>query len=324
MKLTKLILGLISVTLSVNTWSVVIDLGDASSYNIFVKKNFELVQGDVRGKIAAGGNANISYATVGSRHNGDTVLVTGGNLYAAEWASNTVKGSAFVGGQVIGSKTNVLQNSRISTNPVDFNGTFSDLTRLSSDLSKLSSTDTLSNVYGSLRLNGSSVDGLYVQNVNYNIFNNQFHELNVSNLTSTDILVFNISGINVNMANLNLVGTHNGFTSNNVLYNFYEAETINMMSGDYVGTFLAPNADMTFNSGTLLGQTIAQSWRGSSGQIDTGNLVFPGYNIGDNGGIDPIQVPEPASWMLGLMGLAALFALRYRRLAKVAPAPAYA
>ena len=86
------------------------------------------------------------------------------------------------------------------------------------------------------------------------------------------------------------------YLAEDVLYNFYQATTVNVTSGGniVVGTFLAPYADVTDSSGQeFVGSLIAKSFVGNN---EFHNFAFTG----------PI-VPEPAPFAgvgLGLLGLA--------------------
>lgn len=309
-------IGFISLV-SMHASAVSIDLGAAGGYNIFVKEDLSLKGMNSTGKIAAGGNASIDYAEIGTDWRGENVLVVGGNLNVQGWASNTVKGSAYVGGTTSSNIPGYASNGIVPQNPIDFNAAFNQVSQLSTTLAGLGNTGSIQNQYGGLKLLGSSQDGLYV--ANYNIFNGAWG-VDLGSLQSSDIIIFNIGGTNIDISGkgANFFTSNNNFPLNNILFNFYEAESISIKNGDYFGSFLAPNADISFGSATLKGQAIANSWAGEQGGVSfNSNILFPGYNYNEGGlpgGNIEVPVPEAGAWLLALMGLLSLYVLRRRRL----------
>lgn len=302
-----------------------IDLGAAGGYNIFVKEDLSLKGTNATGKIAAGADASIEYAQIGSDWSGENVLVVGGNLDVKSWAQNTVKGSAYVGGTTSSNIPGYASQGIIPNNPIDFNSAFNQLSQLSTSLAGLGNTGHIENNYGGLKLMGSADNGLYV--ANYNIFNGAWG-VDLNSLQSTDILIFNISGTHVDVSGrgLSFFKGGNNFPLNNILFNFYEAETLSIKNGNYFGSFLAPNADVTFGSATLKGQVIANSWAGENGGVSfNSNILFPGYDYNSGGlpgGNVQVPVPEAGAWLLALMGILSLYVLRRRRLNQAAASEA--
>jgi choice-of-anchor A domain-containing protein len=84
--------------------------------------------------------------------------------------------------------------------------------------------------------------------------------------------------------------------SQNVLFNFHEATDIDISQVGFMGSILAPNADVDFNNGHINGSLIASSLKG------TGESHLYLYN-GANGS-SGASTPEPAALLgLGLLGL---------------------
>jgi choice-of-anchor A domain-containing protein len=132
---------------------------------------------------------------------------------------------------------------------------------------------------------------------------NTFSFLNDTTMISDDAtLIFNISGTSVEMGNFDMAAFMNllGESWDNVLFNFYEAETLNLYNIGIYGSILAPLADITAGYGQINGTVIANSWTGT---MQVNNKPF-------DGDMPPAPVPEPAtilllgSGLLGLMGTA--------------------
>lgn len=116
--------------------------------------------------------------------------------------------------------------------------------------------------------------------------------------------IVNVSGnsfsnyLNINFGNL---------SPDQVVFNFYEADTLSMNGMNIAGSVLAPNAFVNLQGGSIAGSVIAGSFR-SDGTTIGGN-AFEGF--------DPqptAPVPEPATWALMIGGFALVgLVLRRRR-----------
>jgi len=97
----------------------------------------------------------------------------------------------------------------------------------------------------------AGTDGVAVFNVSAaSIFDNSFgQQFDLNADASTANIIINVSGTAVNWTNGNMVGN---FTSNywqeHVLWNFYQATTINFNAHNFNGGILAPNASITTSS----------------------------------------------------------------------------
>ncbi len=175
---------------------------------------------------------------------------------------------------------------------------------LSADLASLSDT-------GDVTIGGDSNNatitatsgGLSVLNVSQDFFENQNRSFNSLTIDAFTTLVINVSGSDINMSsNVNI-------ESNNVLVNFYEAESL-----DYSKTFglniLAPTAFITADVGgsnnSVVGASIFQrtEFRPLNGENFAGTL--------SSGGAGTTPVPLPAAAWLLLAGLGTLAATRRR------------
>jgi len=248
-----------------------VNLGPATGWNAFILEDLTQPSSDTEGKLAVGRDCNLANYSVGDKlpnSNGTVdVLVVGHDL-------TYTSGRVFNGNVVYGNSSN-LPIFAVSTeegtvrqgNIIDFAAAETYLSSLSVQLSNYTETDTTSFQWGSLDLNGDD-PYLNVFNVNGTELGSA-HTVNINVPNGSSVLV-NISGTSVNWTGgLWITGT----AMNNVLYNFYEATNIHMVSIDIRGTVLAPFAHVDFPTGLVSGQMIAKSL---TGQVQFNNKMFNG------------------------------------------------
>lgn len=287
-----------------------IDLGDAAHYNVFLKENFSANSGDVEGRLAAGGNVDISSYSVNVKHGSqlysDTneypALVSGGDL---TFSNGNIAGNVYVGGNYYGSPSGTITNGTLSQSggsPIDFNETFNSLTQLSTNLSQLDENGVAEDLWSTQYLRGAGVNG---QADDLHIFSMDasdmlFSDYQLSGVDQGDIVIFNVAGENISTSSGNFQGSDFslGNVANNILFNFYEAKTLDINAVLY-GSILAPTADITTTWGLIEGQVIANSWTGNA-QVN--DRSFVGMQV---------QVSEPSSF--GLLSLGALLLVGVRR-----------
>ncbi len=269
----------LSITVKVkNTTTVgnsIVDLGAATGFNLFVFENINQPSSDTEGKIAVGGNAFFSNYSVGDKlplSNGTVdVLIIGGNL-------TFVSGNVDGGNVVYGVNTNLPQmvvgipdGTLRKDTPIDFTAAKTHLTNLSEQLSTYAENGVDSVQYGCIYLHGNHPF--------INVFNITVEMINDANdmrifVPNGSVALVNISGNNIDW-NGGLVLT--GTTPNNVLFNFYEANSLSIHNIAVLGSVLAPLADMNFE-GVINGQVIVNSVSGT-GQFN--NNLFVGNIPGE-------------------------------------------
>ena len=333
----KQVSAALALVISTQASAINIDLGPATSYNLFIKENFFQPGADSQGKIAIGGNANIGQYDVGVNYEPGTwrdgkqfwtqpgkyadVLVVGGNLTTTQWAWGNIKGNLVLGGELTaGSSKKAVLGKTIKATPIDFTAAFNQFSELSQELAGQSNTGGLDFKYNNwLLLNGASDKDLYVANITGKMLASAT-DLTATGLDRNDTLIINVSGKDINFDSLNY-GARDNFgaldmSASNILYNFFEAENITF-SGGIKGNILAPKANFTFLQGDLSGQVIAKSWTGGWGaqtNLWDGFFVPPEVIEPPKPSIPPVAtVPEPSSGMLIFCGLLALGLIRYKR-----------
>jgi choice-of-anchor A domain-containing protein len=282
-----------------------LSLGTAGDYNVFVFGDYSGSNSDVQGRLAADGNVSLQSYGVGDKlpANSGDVLVAGGDLTITN--GQIYYGNAVVGGNATLSGVGVPDGSVTSgaSVPVDFSAERDYLTGLSNTLSQMSATGTTSSPWsGALSFQGDNASDLQVFNISGSELSstNTFNFLDDTMIPTDATLVFNISGSSVGMGNFDMQGFKNllGESWDNVLFNFYEAEELNLYSIGIYGSILAPLADITTGYGQINGTVVAKSWTGPM-QVNYG--PFDG-----DSDTPPAPVPEPATLLLlgsGLLGL---------------------
>lgn len=232
----------------------------------------------------------------------DTLLV-GGNVHATNIqvnAGNTrVGGSAFGNINMNGGGTSTLNDASVAGQVGSLYNTFANA---SAYLSGLAGTGSLSLPGGQpspvtfTATPGSG--GFSVINIAASdLFSNGLVQTINLNLAGASSLVINVSGTSVDFTTGgNFAGSFaNDDARSRVLWNFYEAETINLRGKAFEGALLAPNAFVE-HQGVISGLVVAESMNSMS------EIHLPGYQ-----GV----LPSPGS--MALLGMGGLVASRRRR-----------
>jgi choice-of-anchor A domain-containing protein len=284
----------------------------AKDYNLFVLHNMNMPSSDVEGRVAVGGDANISSYSVGTKSPSSGVnFVVGGNLNA--------QGSSANGKVVVAGTTNTSyawNNILPSTTPipVNFNAEAARLGNLSTMLDGYANTGTVKYVnYGGAHGTQTSLVG---SNAGLNVF-----DLDGAKLTDTNTFtitlkpgstaLINVSGTSDLWSNAGL--TIIGGDASSILWNFTDATTLGFSGMSFLGSVLAPNANYLGGWGQINGQMIVGSFSGTNGSTQVNKVSF----AGDLLGLTPTTgaVPEPAVWvmMVGGFGLVGAMLRRRRR-----------
>lgn len=254
--------------------------------------------------LTVGGNLNFYNGTIW----GDTKV--GGDLIS-NW-SGQFSGNVSVGGNLNASQglsvspgKQVVVNGSVTAIPYltvpiamdptpldigfDFAAEAARLTALSDKLDLEANTGTVSNVYGTVKLDATGQE-LAIFDISAA---DAAKNLLLSGLSSTATVIINISGEIVNF------GFH-GYTNfegaaNRILFNLPDATSITLSSGIY-GSLLAPLASVQHEWGVINGQVVVGNWYSS---VQVNDKPF-------GGDMPHVANPEPGTMLLMGLGVAGL------------------
>jgi len=237
---------------------VQIDLND---YNVFLLGNYSGGT-DVQGKVAAGGNIDMQYFSVGaglaaSDVNG--VLVAGGNLSLQHGG---IFGSASYGGTLTtnGSVT-VHRGALAQGTPINFTAAGVALGQLSANLhAQTVNGATRIEAWGGLFLEGTDAV-LNVFQVDASVFATTRY-LSIS-APAQSVVVVNVVGTAATFAGFSTEFS-GGIDQTGVLFNFVNATSITASNHGFFGTVLAPLAHIDFSNGSFDGGIYAGSMSGNA------------------------------------------------------------
>ncbi len=280
--------------------------------NLYAIHDFAATSSDVEGGVVAGGNVTISSYSI--NHNGKNAfgtdgyaLVAGGNLSLK--GGSIENGKAYVGGS--SSLTWAATPQMAASNPVDFKGAAGYYKGVADALSDLDATGAVTRLWSGVQVTGSGKGGVDIFNVSSDLFANS-SSWTLDKLVPGETLVFNVSGS---------AGTFNNggisfqpLAGYNVLFNFYEAQTIDVRG--VIGSVLAPYATQTANWGVINGNVVVDTWS-STVQVNSNHYFNPvdiaGLKLQTGGDAASAHVPEPGSIALVLAGLVGVGVARKKR-----------
>ena len=293
--------------------------GPLGDFNVLTFGDYSSTSNSVDGRLYAGGNVSINSYSIGAQLSGSLVggdsLVVGGDLTFPQGSVNN--GNVVVGGSAAGVQspvTNGLANAGLTLTsgvgyanvPVDFAAQETHFAGLSNAFAGLSATGTAVQQWGGVYLTGDGTSSQQVFNFDGSLFNGSTY-VNLSGVTNGMEIVFNISGSSVSMSG----GLPQFLTDNreNVIYNFFEADSLTLTNIGIQGSVIAPDATIYGNGGDIWGQVVSDGWDGSTAV----HGVYYGGSLpaGFNGGGQTAEVAAPG--MTGLLLLCVAYLLRLRR-----------
>lgn len=283
--------------------------------NIYTLHNFSGSNSDVEGAVVSGGSVTASSYAI--NHNnvdayGGYAVVARNNLTMAN--GSIENGKAYVGGTT--SLTSVTAPPTSATSPVNFDQLAAYYNSLSSNLSHVGATGTVSSKYSGVLVTGNGNGKVDVFNVASSMFATS-SSWELAGLTAGQTLIFNVSGTNGTFNNGGI--SFNPLSGYNVLFNFYEATTLDVRG--VIGSVLATKATVGPNYGVINGNVVVDTWS-SSVQVNANHFFQPvevtgfedpGVPTSPTGGAD---VPEPASAALVLAALGMIGFVRRKRAPK--------
>jgi choice-of-anchor A domain-containing protein len=328
--------GIVAI-LAIPFLAVASPLGLAGSYNEFVLGNIDLRRTDSFGGVAAGGDVYFENVSVASKvapplATGD--LLVGKNLffdagsvgYFPENDSGNLaykKGSIITGGTATFGENdgfkNVAFGSLQENQAVDdlFRSAWDHLESVSSFWSTLPSNGTTQIDFGGdvITLTGSdptlNIFSLDAADIGQHI---RFEYI----APETSTILVNVAGATGGLQNFGFF--FNGlegdddvdglFPDERILYNFFEADFLEIAFIEVHGSVLAPWADVLFYSGHIEGNLIAQSLTGDRTGIYTGGEAHDEYF---EGYLPYEPVPEPGTIFLAGGGLLLLALVKRQR-----------
>jgi choice-of-anchor A domain-containing protein len=286
--------------------ATVLDFGVAGRFNVFVFENFTSSNTDVEGAVAVGGNLNVASYSINERNKAvaGNALVVEKNL---TFSNGSVKhGNIDVAGSTSTSSFGFAGNYT-NSDPVNFDNERTYLTNLSASLNSLANTGSATYDYSGLQLTASNNTDAQIFDIDGNLFNSR-NNTTFSGFSSGQTIILNISGDSLKFDGG--TGTDFGKYGFNVIYNFYQATSVNTGSGA-TGSILAPLADVTGGYTAINGNVIAKSWNTNT-QVNVNGMFKPTEVTG----LVVIPVPEPESYAMLLAGLTVIGVRLRRRIAK--------
>lgn len=324
-------------------------LGAAEDWNAMIFNNLN-ASSDTEGALAVGGNMTTSGGySVGKKagfgpslpdsDGAKDSLVVGGNLNASNGYTDVFGGNVRVGGTVtggVGVNPPHITNNQVYANVgagnvgIDFVAAKADLVARSTAWSQLAQTGSVyhnneANPYipwnpynppNEIALGGTG------DLVVFNLIGDALDQVNRHFFVDPGATVLvNVSGTDIDITGWSWYVNGNGnlqtFANEaNIIFNFYEALTLDLNNTTLPGSVLAPNAHLTITGGGINGQTIANSaTQIGGGQFNNysfgGSLPPTGGSGSGTGGATP-AVPSPAA-VWGGLGLIGSMLLRRRR-----------
>ncbi|NMM39534.1 choice-of-anchor A family protein [Pseudoalteromonas arctica] len=265
----KKLSALIALTLASST-TLAADLGVANNFSAFVFEDFKSNFGAAKGAIAAG-KIDIKGYKVGflrPSNRDEFYLISESSIefkYGRQYVGSMIAGGGtdihwgVRWGMERGSK--ILSNQDESTMPFNFDEQEQSYKDLSAELNQLDATGTAKHWWGGLYLEGDHTSSTQVFNVDARQFA-KARTFKVWGIPSGATVIFNITGndeVVVRSKSFAYLRHH----SSKTVFNFANAEKLNISGNHWKGVILAPYADITGLYGTAKMPVIGQSFYGS-------------------------------------------------------------
>lgn len=271
---------------------VMVQVADASAinnWNLIVKNNLTSGSSEVEGRTIVGGNLSgtsnygIKLTPASNYLNVDS-LVVGGSVAANNYQIQAGRARLFGSKGAANFNMNgggaLIQNDSGVTSMV--NSAWADVVNASTYCSSLAATNTVTLPSGQpagVTFNSiAGIGGLAVFGVNGNsLFQNNLVQQMSINMNSATTVVINVSGTNITYNGGNMVGGFNVANASKIIWNFYEATTLNI-DRHFFGAILAPKATMS-NSTAIEGSVFTDTFH-QNGEVHLpnfdGNIPTPG------------------------------------------------
>jgi len=290
-----------------------LDLGTASTFNGFVLGNMVASNSDIEGRLAVGGNLSLNNYSIGKEladsNGARDDLIAGGTMNFND--GRVYNGNARSGGIASIDQVGFYNDNDITTinggyipgNPLNFTGIGEELRQKSLTWSGISSTGTTLTEYNNIKLTGTdaglnvfSLNGADLSNAGslwLDIPNDSWALVNISGsiIDMHDFGFFRtINGSEQQLPDYQLGVRHDGSLTQKVLFNLFDADTLNLYAIGIKGSILAPGANTIFYNGHIDGNLIVASLGSKEGQ-DSGEIHL--YPFITNGA-QPAPVPIPS------------------------------
>ncbi|MCJ8503136.1 choice-of-anchor A family protein [Desulfatitalea alkaliphila] len=242
-------------------------LGETGAFNALVFEDFSSVASAVEGRLAVGGQLNLNHYRVGNKvsaHPLSNVVVVGGDVHLP--LGKIFNGHLVAQGSIGGVGMPVLKSmARGATAqgqvdiPLDFAMMREYMEGLSADIADLPATGTGVIQYGTLTLSGDGTSELQVFCIDA-VDLMTAHTFRVHNIPAGASVIFNIPGPHASISSMSLAGL--APMRQNVLFNFPDANRVDLTWIGIEGAILAPYAHFENPRGNINGQLIAKSWDG--------------------------------------------------------------
>lgn len=324
-KKNLLLFGSIILSFGPLTQAATLDLGLAGQFNAFILGDMTSYNSDTEGKLAVGGNLTLQHYAVGKQldnsSNFQDTLVVGGN---ADFSNGRVyHGNAAIGGTANIGETVGLYSGE---DPSQSTGTITSNPSLNFSLLGNELTSKSQN-WGNLT---SNADVLWDSTYNLLTLTGQSNELNIFSITSYQLAnltkftldiptnasaLINVSGIDVSMNDFGFFRTLDGVTnqvpdstpelrldgrlSNRVMFNMFEAASLDIHAIGIKASLLAPFANTTFYNGHIDGNLIVASLQSAADQQGGQINLFPWQSSAN---LLPVPLPGMAPIVAFLLG----------------------